>query len=58
MSLKLLFFDELRGYAKSKVMVVLWVGLPLLAFVIQFINPGDYEGMPVSFLVSLDLSSI
>ena len=58
MSLKLLFFDELRGYAKSKVMVVLWVGLPLLAFVIQFINPGDYEGMPVSFLVSLVVSSI
>ena len=58
MSLKLLFFDELRGYAKSKVMVVLWVGLPLLAFVIQFINPGDYEEMPVSFLVSLVVSSI
>ena len=58
MSLKLLFFDELRGYAKSKVMVVLWVGLPLLALLIQFINPGDYEGMPVSFLVSLVVSSI
>ncbi|MBY8990735.1 MAG: ABC-2 transporter permease [Candidatus Lokiarchaeota archaeon] len=58
MSLKLLFFDELRGYAKSKVMVVLWVGLPLLALLIQFINPSEYEGMPVSFLVSLVVSSI
>ena len=58
MSLRLLFFDELRGYVKSKVMIVLWIGLPLLALLIQFINPGDYEGMPVSFLVSLVVSSI
>ncbi|MFX1278247.1 MAG: ABC-2 transporter permease [Promethearchaeota archaeon] len=58
MSLKLLFFDELIGYAKSKVMIVLWVGLPLLAFLIQFINPNNLEGMPVSFLVSLVVSSI
>ncbi len=58
MSLKLLFFDELRGYAKSKVMIVLWIGLPLLAFLIQFINPNELEGLPVSFLVSLVVSSI
>jgi ABC-2 type transport system permease protein len=58
MSLKLLFFDELKGYIKSKVMVVLWVGLPLLAFLIQFINPGELEGMPISFLVSLVVSSV
>lgn len=58
MSLKLLFFDELIGYAKSKVMIVLWVGLPLLAFVIQFINPNNLEGMPVSYLVALVVSSI
>ena len=58
MSLRLLFFDELRGYAKSKIMIVLWLGLPLLAFLIQFINPSELEGMPVSFLVSLVVSSI
>ena len=58
MSLRLLLFDERRGYVKSKVMIVLWIGLPLLALLIQFINPGDYEGMPVSFLVSLVVSSI
>jgi ABC-2 type transport system permease protein len=58
MSLILLFFDELKGYAKSKVMIVLWVGLPLLAFLIQFFNPNDLEGMPISFLVSLVVSSI
>jgi len=57
-SLRLLFVDELRGYAKSKVMIVLWIGLPLLSFLIQFINPGELEGMPISFLVSLVVSSI
>jgi ABC-type Na+ efflux pump permease subunit len=58
MSLRLLFIDELRGYAKSKVMIVLWFGLPLLSFLIQFINPSELEGMPISFLVSIVVSSI
>jgi len=57
-SLRLLFIDELRGYAKSKIMIVLWIGLPLLSFLIQFIDPGELEGMPISFLVSLVVSSI
>ncbi|MFW9973089.1 MAG: ABC transporter permease subunit [Candidatus Odinarchaeota archaeon] len=58
MSLKLLFFDELKGYAKSKVMIVLWFGLPLLSFLIQFINPAELEGMPISLLVAIVVSSI
>ena len=58
MSLILLFLDELKGYIKSKVMIVLWFGLPLLSFLIQFINPNELEGMPISFLVSLVVSSI
>ena len=58
MSLLLLFLDELKGYAKSKIMIVLWFGLPLLSFFIQFINPDELEGIPISFLVSLVVSSI
>lgn len=58
MSLILLFLDELKGYAKSKVMIVLWFGLPLLSFLIQFINPAELEGMPISFLVSIVVSSM
>ncbi|MFX0155228.1 MAG: ABC transporter permease [Candidatus Hodarchaeota archaeon] len=58
MSLRLLFLDELKGYAKSKVMIVLWFGLPLLSFLIQFINPAELEGMPISFLVAIVVSSI
>ncbi|MFX0028147.1 MAG: ABC transporter permease [Candidatus Hermodarchaeota archaeon] len=56
MSLKLLFFDELKGYAKSKVMIVLWFGLPLLSFLIHFFP--SQEDFPVSYLVSLVVSSI
>lgn len=54
----LLFLDELRGYAKSKVMIVLWFGLPLLSFLIHFLNPTSTEGVPISYLVGLVVSSI
>lgn len=57
MSLRLLFLDELMGYAKSKVMIVLWFGLPLLSFIIHFLQP-DTEGLPISFLVGMVVSSI
>jgi len=39
-------------------MIVLWIGLPFLSFLIQFIDPGELEGMPISFLVSILVSSI
>ncbi|MFX0082840.1 MAG: ABC transporter permease [Candidatus Hodarchaeota archaeon] len=57
MSLTLLFLDELRGYAKSRVMIVLWFGLPILSLLIYFLQP-DTEGLPISFLVGLLVSSI
>ncbi len=57
MSFLLLFLDELKGYAKSKVMIVLWFGLPLLSFLIHFIQPAT-EDFPISFLVVLLVSSI
>ncbi|MFW9969604.1 MAG: ABC transporter permease [Candidatus Odinarchaeota archaeon] len=58
MSFILLFADEWKGYAKSKVMIVLWIGLPLLSFLLQFINPAQLEGMPISLLVSIVVTSI
>ncbi|MFX1572611.1 MAG: ABC transporter permease [Promethearchaeota archaeon] len=57
MSFILLFFDELKGYAKSKVMIVLWFGLPLMSFLIHFIQPED-DALPISFLVAILVSSI
>jgi len=57
MSFGLLFVDELRGFYKSKVMIVLWVGLPIIPLLMHLL-PMDTEGMPVSVLVGLLMASI
>ncbi len=57
MSLKILFADELKGFYKSKVMIVLWVGLPLLSLLFHYIVPNT-EGIPISSIVAIILSSI
>lgn len=60
-SLSLLFFDELKGFAKSKVMLALWVGLPLLALAMHYLAPssGTVEGdIPFSTFTALIISSI
>lgn len=57
MSFKILFADELKGFYKSKVMIVLWVGLPLLSLLFHYITP-DTEGLPFSSIVAIILSSI
>lgn len=57
MSLGLLYLDEMKGFYKSKVMIVLWVGMPFLSFLMQFLQP-DLEGIPVSAFVAILISSI
>ena len=57
MSLKILFLDELKGFYKSKVMIILWVGMPLLSLLFNFIVP-DTEGIPISSIVAIIFSSI
>lgn len=57
MSLLLLFLDELKGFAKSKVMIILWFGLPALAILIHFMQP-ETEDFPITFLVTIVVSSI
>ena len=57
MSLKILFVDELKGFYKSKVMIVLWVGLPLLSLLFNYITPNT-EGFPISSIVAIILSSV
>ncbi len=58
MSLSILFKDELRGFYKSKVMMVLWVGLPLLAAIIYFWSPDTGQEIPFAAFSALLLSSI
>jgi len=56
-SLLLLFLDELKGFAKSKIMIILWFGLPALAILIHFIQP-ETEDFPITSLVTIVVSSI
>jgi ABC-2 type transport system permease protein len=57
MALKTLYFDELKGFSRSKVMAVLWIGLPLISAGFRLFRP-DAEGMPLLTLVAILLSSI
>ncbi len=50
MSLALLSIDELRGFYKSKVMLFLWVGLPIIAILFRFVQVST-TGQDISFTV-------
>jgi len=58
MTLELLFKDELKGFYKSKVMLVLWVGLPILTIIMFYGTGGNVEGMPMSTLTAIVLGSV
>ncbi len=61
---RLLVVDELRGFAKSKVMIVLWVALPALATLGYFLLPtpastGDGAmDVPLTYMMGLLISSL
>lgn len=57
-SLKLLYLDEFKGFAKSRVMLALWVGLPLLGLVLHAWSPAVEGNMPLSAFTALMVSSI
>ena len=59
MKLPLLFFDELRGFYKSKVMVFLWVGLPIIAILFRFVQYGSTgQTIPFTVISALVVSSL
>jgi len=39
-SLALLYVDEFKGFTKSRVMLALWVGLPVLALILHAWSPA------------------
>lgn len=62
----LLFWDELNGFAKSTVMLAMWVGMPLLGLSLYFLLPsslpmntsvGGNFSLPASTFLSITLSS-
>ncbi|TXT66935.1 MAG: ABC-2 family transporter protein [Promethearchaeota archaeon] len=57
MNLRLLYLDELKGYYKSKVMIILWMGLPFLSVFFSSFN-FETDGVPLSYLVGILIASI
>jgi ABC-type transport system involved in multi-copper enzyme maturation permease subunit len=57
-SLLVLFGDELRGFYRSKVMLFLWVGMPVLAAGLFLWSPDTGGDIPLSALVALLVSSL
>ena len=57
MSLSLLFRDELNGFYRSKVMLVLWAGMPVLSVFLYLISP-DTGDISISVFTSLLVGSI
>jgi ABC-2 type transport system permease protein len=59
MKLALLFVDELRGFYKSKVMLFLWVGLPIIAILFRFVqSSATGQDIPFTVISSLVVSSL
>jgi ABC-2 type transport system permease protein len=57
-ALALLYVDEFKGFTKSRVMLALWVGLPLLALLLHAWSPAMEDGLPLSAFTALIVSSI
>lgn len=57
-SLGLLYVDELKGFVKSRVILALWVGLPLLAILMHAWSPSLEGNMPMSTFTALVVGSI
>lgn len=53
----LLYRDELRGFVRSRVIIILAVGLPLLVFLLRLLNP-DTEGIPIFAFSAILIASI
>ena len=56
MSLGLLFQDEFKGYYQSKIIILLWIGLPLISLLVHFI-PSNEE-IPIASLAALIVASV
>jgi len=59
MQLGLLFVDELRGFYKSRVMIFLWIGLPVIALLFRYISSiSSGQSLPFTLISALVVSSI
>lgn len=58
MSFPLLFKDELKGFYKSYIMIILWIGLPTLSVLLYLWSPDTSGEMPFSVLFATMMSSL
>jgi ABC-2 type transport system permease protein len=59
MKLRLLFVDELRGFYKSKVMIFLWIGLPIIALLFRFVSASSSgQNIPFTLVSAIVVSSL
>lgn len=59
MKLPTLYLDELQGFYKSKVMIFLWVGLPVIAVLFRFVQVSTTgQAIPFTVISSLVVSSL
>jgi ABC-2 type transport system permease protein len=58
MSLLILYRDELKGFYKSNVMIILWIGMPLISVIAYFTLPKTDTATPVSLVASGIVSSV
>jgi ABC-2 type transport system permease protein len=58
MNFPLLLKDELRGFYKSKVMIFLWIGLPLMSILFQFWSASILQVSSFTLLSAVLVSSI
>ena len=57
--LPLLFVDELRGFYKSKVMIFLWIGLPVITILFRFMTLGlTGQATPFTVISTIVVSSL
>lgn len=57
MNFSLLFSDELRGFYKSKVMMFMWVGLPVVAVLVGYLPTNEQE-IPLTAISAIVVSSL
>jgi len=58
LSFQILFNDELKGFYKSNVMIILWIGLPVISVLLYLWSPDTSGEMPFSVLFATMMSSL
>ena len=58
MSLGVMYADELTGFYKSRVMLVMWVGMPVIALVVHALQPDLKGQMSLTVFSTLLISTM